>query len=225
MARHPHLTEMDRVARARRKASREALDLDVETFVRQVKALPVFADCPRPIARTRVVLVHSAFQHGGRAHGNRMARIRVSPSTPLWWVLETIVHELVHCALPARVSHNERFRLTLARAVRELWGLDVDPNPKEQSGRVARYGLDKRIEQHLECELAEGRLPYPRLAPEAPEAREARLVAEARDRIDTRARHAARMLALAQTRLKRAKTIERKWRLRVQRYERAAAKR
>lgn len=46
------------IERARRAASKARLDLDVDTFVRAVKALPVFRDCPRSIKRTKVVLVH-----------------------------------------------------------------------------------------------------------------------------------------------------------------------
>ena len=211
--RHPHLTEMDRVARARRKESREKLDLDVDAFVRQVKALPVFKDCPRSIARTRVAIVNTAFGYGGRAHGNRMARVRVSLSTPVWWVLETIVHELVHCALPDGTGHNERFRRTLARAVNELWGVVVDPNSKSPTGYVARYGLDTLIENHLECEIREGRLDYPRRVPEVA----ADELATKALRRAIRAAHASKMLAKTETRLKRAETIAKKWRAKVKR--------
>ncbi len=45
--RHPHLTEMDRIARVRHKESSEKPDLDVDAFARQVKALPVFRDFAR----------------------------------------------------------------------------------------------------------------------------------------------------------------------------------
>ncbi len=51
-------------------------------------------------------------------------------------------------------------------AVNELWGVVVDPNSKSPTGYVARYGLDTLIENHLECEIREGRLDYPRRAPE-----------------------------------------------------------
>lgn len=220
--RHPQLAEIERVARARRKMSREQLDLDVEAFVLQVKALPVFQDCPRSIARTRIVMIHGAFGRGGRAHGNKRALIRISPATPIWWLLETIVHELVHCALPDRTVHNERFRLTLARAIRELWGFEVDPNPKPASGRgrAPKYRLDEIIEQTLECEIREGRITYPRRLPEPAEAVEARKAAERSDRAARRATHASKMLARAETRLKRAETIAKKWRAKVKRYER-----
>ncbi len=226
--RHPHLTEMDRVARARRKESREKLDLDVDAFVRQVKALPVFKDCPRSIVKTKVVFMHSAFGSSGWAHGNKVARIRTTFASLLGgsdqteegaytkrlaWLLDTIVHELVHCALPDKTGHNERFRLTFARAVRELWGLEVDPNPKNETGRVACYGLDGLIESHLESELREGRLIYPKQAP-APAPDESATKALRRA---IRAAHASKMLAKAETRLKRAETIAKKWRAKVKR--------
>lgn len=221
---HPHLVAINKVARERREFVRAWLPLDIPTFVAQVKALPVFKDCPRSIAKTKVELIYTAFQTGGRAHGNRLARIRVSPSAPLVWLLETIVHELVHCALPDYTGHNERFRLTLARAVKELWNIEVDPNPKETSGRVARYGLDHFIEGVLEGELHEGRLQYPLRALPAEGEAEARRKTESDARVEQRAAHATRMLTRADTRLKRAKTLEKKWRLKVQRYEKIAAK-
>lgn len=218
--RHPQLTEIDRVARVRRKASREQLDLDVDAFVKQVKALPVFKDCPRSIVHTRVVVSHSAFGCSGHAHGNKRALIRISPSTPIWWLLETIVHELVHCALPNGVVHGERFRLTLVRAVRELWGFEMDPSPKPDSGkgRTPMYLLDELIERALECELTEGRITYPRRIIEPVEVVEARKVAERSERVERRAAHATKMLARAETRLKRAETIAKKWRAKVKRY-------
>ena len=218
-SRHPRLTAMARVARDRRDFVRAWLPLDVPAFVAQVKALPVFKDCPRSIARTKVEIVYTAFATGGRAHGNRLARIRVSPSASLAWMLETIVHELVHCALPARTGHNERFRLTLARAAKELWGFEVDPNPVNENGRVLTYALDHKLDALLDEALAEG-LGYPLRAVPVKEDTEARK----KIRIEQRAAHAARMLARAETRLKRAKTLEKKWRLKVQRYERIAAK-
>ena len=218
--RHPQLTEIDRVARVRRKASREQLDLDVDAFVKQVKALPVFKDCPRSIARTRVVVIHGAFGQSGRAHENKRALIHTSISTPIWWLLETIVHELVHCALPNGVVHGERFRLTLVRAVRELWGFEMDPSPKPDSGkgRTPMYLLDELIERALECELTEGRITYPRRIIEPVEVVEARKVAERSERVERRAAHATKMLARAETRLKRAETIAKKWRAKVKRY-------
>lgn len=223
--RHPHLVSMDRIARSRRTLVRAWLPLDVPAFVAQVKALPVFKDCPRSIARTKVQIVYSAFATGGRAHGNRLARIRVSPSADLAWTLETIVHELVHCALPSRIGHNERFRLTLARAVRELWGVEVDPNPINVNGRVLTYTIDYKIEERLREALDIGLLSYPKREMPTEEEVAAQKKAANDARIEQRAAHAARMLAQASTRLKRAKTIERKWRAKVQRYERIAAKR
>lgn len=230
--RHPQLTELDRVARARRKQSRENLDLDVEAFIREVKALPVFKDCPRSITRTKVVFTHTAFVSGGYSHGQKMARVRATFAPAIGdtgkapadiylervaWLLDTIVHELVHCALPDRTVHNERFRRTLARAVRELWGFEVDPNPKSASGRVARYGLDDVIERHLEECLRNGTLTYPKLVRAAPE--DAASVKEAARRAQktARAAHASKMLARAETRLRRAETIAKKWRARVKR--------
>lgn len=230
--RHPQLTEIDRIARARRRESREKLDLDVEAFVRQVKALPVFKDCPISIAKTKVKFTHTAFSSSGYAHGHSVARIRSSfaPTlgdvgkapediyrTRLAWLLDTVVHELVHCALPDRTVHNERFRLTMARAVRELWGLEVDPSPKSESGRVPVYGLDDVIEKRIEAGLLDGTIIYPKLVLETPEDVVAEKKAARVAQQVAKAAHAAKMLAKAETRLKRAETIAKKWRTRVKR--------
>jgi hypothetical protein len=223
---HPHLAEINRAARDRRALVRAWLPLDVPTFVRQVKALPIFKDCPRSIRQTKVKIVPAAFNNGGRAHGNRFVRIRVTPTSHLAWILETIVHELVHCALPDGVVHNERFRRTLARAARELWGVEFEPNPMNEHGRVLRYALDGKIEEYLRSALDAG-LDYPKRTLSAISSEEdiaARRKAETAARVEKRSAHAARMLALAESRLKRAKTLEKKWRLKVRRYERLAAK-
>ena len=221
--RHPHLVAMDRVARARRRLIREWLPLDIPAFVKQVKALPVFQDCPCSIAKTKVEISYTAFATGGRAHGARLARIRISPSASLAWGLETIVHELVHCALPSRTHHNERFRRTLARAAKELWGVELDPNPTNERGRVLCYALDHRLDAWLETALKAG-LEYPKRAFATDEDRASEKKAATAARVEQRAAHAARMLARAETRLKRAKALEKRWRVKVMRYERIAAK-
>jgi len=222
---HPHLTAMERVARTRRKFVRAWLPIDVPTFVKQVKALPVFKDCPRSIARTKVEIVYTAHSSGGIAHGNRKARVRVSPSTDLAHVLETIVHELVHCALPDGVVHGERFRLTLARTVRELWGIDVDPNPKDDSGRVSRYGLDHIIEGRLRDMIVLGQVTYPMREAPVEEDTATRRRAASEALVTKRAAHAATMLARAEKRSKAAQRALTKWRAKVRYYERQAAKR
>ena len=238
MTRHPQLTEIDRVMRKRREASRARLDLDFDAFVVQVKALPVFADCPRSIKNTTAQLVHTSFDHnsGGRAHGNARVRIRVSfspsPSgealteekyrSNLAWLLETTVHELVHCALPSGTVHNERFRRTLARAVRELWGIEVDPNPTSVHVRPGQYELDHNIERILEDRLAEG-LDYPRrvVASKPPKPSRAEVMSKV---VEKRAAHAAKMFAKAEKRAKAAQRTLTKWRQKARYYERQAAK-
>jgi hypothetical protein len=209
--------------RTRRQLAASGMDLDVPTFVRQVKALPVFKDCPRPIKRTEVVVIPSAHAYGGRAHGNRMVRIRFSPATTASWLLETIVHELVHAALPSGENHGERFRLTLARAARELWGIDIpaDAIPKGGNGRARRYGLDGLIETALEPIVLAG--GYPKRAVVAVDRVEARKLALAA-LVEKRAAHATRMLERAERRLKLARTVRARWQKRAAYYERVAAK-
>jgi hypothetical protein len=221
---HPHLLAIGRAAGARRKLAASGMDLDVPAFVRQVKALPVFKDCPHPITRTKVVVVPSAYTGGGYAHGNRMVRIRFAPTTTASWLLGTIVHELVHAALPSGANHGERFRLTLARAARELWGIEVSMEavPRGKNGQAHRYGLDDLIEKALEpIALAGG---YPKrvvVVVDRAETRKRALGAL----VEKRAAHAARMLAKADRKLKLARTVRAKWQKRTAYYERVAAKR
>ena len=221
---HPHKLEIARKERERRVAARAAFDIDTDALAQQMKSLPVFRDCPRPIRGTRVVIVYTAYATGGYAHGNRMVRIRVSSATKLEWLMMAMLHELVHAALPARVCHNERFRRTLARAAFEMWGISTDPNPKEANGRVARYGLDRILEASLKRLLETG-LGYPQRAPVAEGDKELRQRERRARLVEKRSAHAARMLRKAARRLKIARTVERRWRTKVQRYERIAAKR
>lgn len=214
-------TRSDRV-----RAKERFADVDFETFIAQVKALPVFADCPRSIKKTEVRLVYSRHR-SGRAHGNRFVRIRISPFCGMDWVLETIVHELVHAALPDGTGHNERFRRTLARAVRELWGIDLDPNPKDEHGRRPIYLQDADIEEVLRGALAIGWVSYPKKAPPEPidpAAREAARRARLAELVERRYQRALKMFARAQKRALAAEKIRSKWLTKVRYYERVAAK-
>jgi len=68
-------------------------------------------------------------------------------------------------------------------------------------------------------------LDYPKRVFSTEEERASEKKAATAERVEQRAAHAARMLARAETRLKHAKTLEKKWRVKVMRYERIAAKR
>lgn len=215
-----------REARARARAA--FADVDFEAFIAQVKALPVFARCPRSIKKTEVRLVYTTCRQSGRAHGNRFVRICFGPTTGHAWVLETIVHELVHSALPERTGHNERFRLTLARAVQELWGIDLDPSPKDEQGRRQIYLQDANITEVLRGALAMGWVTYPKkvaVAPIDPAALEAARKARLAGLVERRRQHALKMFARAEKRALAAAKTRAKWLAKVRYYERVAAKR
>jgi hypothetical protein len=215
---------------AKRKAIRDSFDLDVLALARQLAKLPVFKDCPRPVGRCRVQVVFTASSSGGNAGGNRI-RIRISGRTSIAHVMEVTLHELVHLALPRGEAHGFRFRATLARAAREAWQIEepVNPGMGDTIGgddavgtklrKLLAYELDDRIETKLECLVGRGFVTYPKLV-RTRVSRAERTAAL----VETRARHAATMLARAERRLKLAKTVHRRWHEKVSRYERIAAK-
>jgi len=201
---------------------------DVRALLAALKKLPVFSDTPESLRG-----VHLDLGRGGRGGcsgrafcGKRRLRLVVGLRANGAQLAEVLLHELVHLALPRSVMHGERFRLTLARAARETWDIEIDPNPAALSpspsrprGLLAAYVLDEQIQAALLPLLASGAVTLPSLAPGKP--RREKLAGL----IEKRAEHSARMLLRAERRLKLARTIARKWKAKVTYYERAAAKR
>ena len=156
----------------------------------------------------------------GRAFTTRRKiRVAFGPSATRAEVLEVLVHEMCHLACPPRTGHGERFRLTLRRAARELWGVEVPLLRSSERGEEhnAAYAMDRLIMAALEARIGEVEtFPAVVAVAAAPVARVAALV-------EKRASHAARMLARAENRAKNAARLLSKWRQKVRYYERRAA--
>lgn len=210
----------DRQKDRRLRAIAKTYDIDVLALARQLAKLPVFKDTPYSVGRVRVKVSYAASRGGG--HGSRSGiLVRVSPGVDVAHIMETTLHELVHAALPRSNNHDERFRLTLARAAREAWGVVIDPNVRQHSSRIKAYVLDDRIEAVLRYELGEGRVTYPKKQPVAKKSRAELSVAL----VEKRAAHAVKMLVRAEKRAKTAQRSLTKWRTKVRYYEKVAAKR
>lgn len=59
----------------------------------------------------------------GHAWGNWEIQVNDVPGLDVYDTLETLIHELVHCALPDDVHHGELFHNTLDQAFLEVYGL------------------------------------------------------------------------------------------------------
>lgn len=212
-----------RDAARRRALGHVVASVDLDKALTTYKQLPPFRG---NLGRRKIELkvVHRLDGGvGGRAYMRRREiRILAGPDQPPERVLEVLVHEMVHLACPNH-HHDERFRRVLRRAFLELWGIDVpiDAKPVRSNisygmGEVATEMLREKIERG-EIELFSPDLPKP--APPKPS--RAEVMAKI---VDKRAAHAMTMHKKAATRLKRAKTLEEKWRKKVRYYERQAAK-
>lgn len=216
-------------ARRRRQSPRVLGGVDVDEAVehlRTVEPLKSLLDARRKI---RVDVGHTAdvgtLTCGGRAFISKTRpRMRVygGPDVVPERVLEVVIHELCHLALPAGVSHGERFRRTFARAVREAWGVEVPVDLSRDGHKNASYRMGWLVIEQLRDLIASGSVnTYP---PEPAEPKPSRAERSA-ELVERRAAHAAKMLAAAERKLKLAKTVHARWRTKVSYYERVAAKR
>jgi hypothetical protein len=211
--------------------------IDLTGTLRQLAALPVFADCPQSVRRGVKLDVVRSFTHwgvGGTAYmRERRIRIRIPHFAHAAEMLEVLLHELTHLALPNSEHHGERFRRTLARAAREAWGIEVEPNPPAgvweidtldrpldpPRRKISAYVLDSNIQAALKPLVESGTVTFPFPKPKPTRAESSSAL------VEKRAAHAAKMLARAERRLKLARTVSAKWKAKVRYYERAAAKR
>ena len=217
--------------RTRKRSSRgwiHPIDFcDVAKLLAALKKLPVFRDTPHSVRNVKLDLGRGRGEWcSGRAFlRQHRLRLVVGESANGAQVAEVLLHELVHLALPSGVAHSSRFRLTLARAAREAWGIAVDPSPAPHApsptrprGWISAYVLDGLIQADLLALLASGSVVLPMLP-----YRSERKIALAK-LVEKRAEHAVRMLVTAERRLKLARSLERKWKQKVSYYERSAAK-
>lgn len=216
-------------ARRRRQNPRVLGGVDVDAAVAQLRTVEPIRSLLDARRKIRVDVGHTAdlgpLNCGGRAFISKTRpRMRVygGPEVVPERVLEVVIHELCHLALPAGVSHGERFRRTYARAVREAWGIEV-PIDGDRAGRKNySYRMGDVVTERLRDLIARGIVCPPRLAPPSPKPSRAERSAEL---VEKRAAHAAKMLANAERKLKLAKTVHARWRAKVSYYERVAAKR
>jgi hypothetical protein len=199
--------------------------IDLQEALRQLATLPVFDDAVQPVRRGIKLDIGRSQRPSfvsGRAFGReRRLRIVVPHYAHAAEILEVLLHELVHLAMPAASSHGERFRRTLARAASQAWGVEVDPNPPATSDNIRAYALDEHITAALKPLIESGAVVVPTPAPVAKPSR----VEATEALVEKRAAHAVKMLTKAERDVKRAKTREQKWRTKVRYYERVAARR
>lgn len=212
-----------KAAAERRKLGPVAAGVDIQKAFAAYRKLPPFAgNLGRHI---KITVGHRAEARwsGHAATYSRALRVAYGPSATKAEVLEVLVHEMCHLACPKREAHGERFRLTLRRAAKELWGIEAPLLKSSERGENhnASYAMDGLIMAELEKLVAAGKVDTFPHEPKAAPSRSERTMAL----VEKRAAHAAKMLARAETRLKRAATIAKKWRAAVRRYERTAAKR
>jgi hypothetical protein len=101
--------------------------VDIDQAVVEFRKLPVFRDhpIPSPLRVDVSIAAHRPTHYRGTAfYKSGRIRIMSGRETPPARILEVLLHELTHMALPGH-GHDELFRKTFARAVREAWVLEI----------------------------------------------------------------------------------------------------
>ncbi len=154
----------------------------------------------------------------------RKFRVAYGPGATPAEVLEVLMHEMCHMALPPRTMHNERFRLTLKRAAHELWGIDVPllSGSDREAHSNAAYAMDSLIMAALEEKIACGEVELFKPEPKTKTPKPTR--AELSEKmVEKRAAHTLKMLSRAEARAKAAQHTLTKWRKKARYYEQRAA--
>lgn len=215
-------------AKRRRETPHVLGGVDVVLAVAGLRQVPVFAEL---LGRRKVgvdVGHEAAYRDdrcGGRAWiSKNRPRLRVygGANAQPARVLEVVLHELCHLALPRGTHHGERFRRTFQRAVREAWGIEVPLEVERENHANASYKMGELVVEELRAKIAAGLVDTFPPAPAAPKPSRAERTAEL---VEGRAAHAEKMLAKAERKLKLAKTVHARWRAKVSYYERVAARR
>lgn len=110
----------------------------------RLRALPVFADGPLA-ARAPELTVRRARRRPNRVGFAVPTQFRLSvtayPDIGAGDVLETLLHELTHLhvgrAAEAHAWHGRTFKLTLARGMREAYGVSIPMPPHTRHGLYA----------------------------------------------------------------------------------------
>lgn len=212
-------------AAARRKLGDVAAGVDVRRAFEAYRKMPPFAGNLGRHIKLTVGHRAEARWSGHAATYRRAIRVAYGPHATKAEVLEILVHEMCHLACPPQTGHGERFRLTLRRAARELWGIEVELLRSSQRGEKhnAAYAMDRIIMIELEkliraCAVDTfDHVPAPAVKPSRAEI--------STKLIERRAAHAVKMLTRAEKRAKAMQRVLTKWRTKVRYYERVAAKR
>jgi hypothetical protein len=192
------------------------------------KALAAYRKLPPFKGNLGAIKLRVAHRTAGGTRGTawpvrRRFRIAAGPDATPERVLEVLVHEMCHLAVPRDTHHGERFRLVFRRACRELWGIDLPRDPPASQGCIA-YGMGEIATKALKEKIASGEIDLfpsaPTVSPTKPS--RAELAAKV---VEKRAAHAFKMMARAEKRSKAAQRALTKWREKVRYYERQAARR
>lgn len=212
-------------AAARRKLGDVAAGVDVRRAFEAYRKTPPFTGNLGRHIKLTVGHRAEARWSGHAATYRRALRVAYGPHATKAEVLEILVHEMCHLACPSRTGHGERFRLTLRRAARELWGIEVELLRSSQRGEEhnAAYAMDRSIMAELEKRVAAGVIDTFDHVPAPPETKPSRAEISTK-LVERRAAHAVKMLARAEKRAKAAQKRLSVWRKKVHYYERAAAK-
>jgi hypothetical protein len=210
-------------AAKRRKVKFVLAGVDVVRALWTFRKLPVFEG---NLGHVKIDVGHRVQGGCGGRAWNYARRIRIygGPDTTKARVLEVLIHEMCHLALPAGIAHSERFRRTFARACEQAWGLDVplDPPVEPSDRNVIAYAQSRLVVAMLEPKIEAGEVEtFPAAPAPAPKPR----VEQTAELVEKRAKHAVTMLARAEKKAKTAQRVLSKWRKKVAYYERAAAKR
>ncbi len=214
-------TRRREAAKRRRETPNVAAGVDILRAFEAYRKHPPFVG---NLGHVKIEVGHrSSGSYSGRAWTRRRRmRVAFGPGATKAAVLEVLVHEMCHLACPPREAHGERFRLTLRRAARELWGIEVPllSGKNRAEEKNAAYKMDRLIMAELEARVAAGAVEtFDFVAPEKSSR------AERNNKlVEKRAAHAVKMLAQYERKLKLVRTLHRKWKAKVQRYERIAAK-
>lgn len=210
-----------RAVAARRKLGHVVAGVDLDRALAAYRKLPPFKG---NLGTVRLEVAHrmELGTRGTARPRQRRLRVAAGPDVTPERVLEVLVHEMCHLAVPHDVQHGERFRRVFKRACLELWGIDVPLDPPARGGVIA-YGMSDLATAALREKIARGEAelfpPTPKT--EAPKPSRAELAAKV---VERRAAHAVKMLVRAEKRTKAAQKALTKWREKVRYYERQAAR-
>lgn len=214
------LKEKQRAATARRKLGHVVAGIDLDKALAAYRRHPPFIGC---LGKIKLEVAHR-IERGTRGTAwtsRRKIRVAAGPDVTPERVLEVLVHEMVHLAVPSDVHHGERFRLTFRKACRELWSIEVPLDAPARMGVVA-YGMGDIASEMLREKIAKNEIELfpPTVKEAAPKPSRSELSAKL---VEKRASHAVKMMARAEKRAKSAQRTLTKWREKVRYYEKKAA--